>query len=93
MESNLITQATLAIAIKATNIKSGILESQEEYSNLMLEIGSSMRSLRKQRGLTIKELAKRLEIHNGTLSQMERGNRPYTQAWVRRAFEKLGIKA
>lgn len=48
-------------------------ETEESLSTATIELGRRLRTLRLQRGLTIRELAARAGIANGLLSQIERG--------------------
>ncbi len=48
-------------------------------SNLKTSRPHFIKSWRKHRNLTLEQLAERLEVTAGTLSQLERGNTQYTQ--------------
>lgn len=57
------------------------------------EFGTCIRSLRKERGLTLKELGKTTELSHPYLSQIETGNRPIPSPDIlKRLADPLGVE-
>lgn len=52
---------------------------------------TNIRAWRKERGLTMMELAEKAGMHQGHLSKLERGLMPYTQQSLERLAEALRL--
>ena len=50
-----------------------------------------IRAWRKERGMTMMELAEKAGMHQGHLSKLERGLMPYTQQSLERVAKALGV--
>jgi SOS-response transcriptional repressor LexA len=62
----------------------------ERNSQLRLILGSNIRNLRKERGLTILELATRIESDVGNISRLERGKQGCSDDMLRKIAKELG---
>ena len=56
------------------------------------EIGHRMQALRKERGLTMRELAERTGLSQGQVSRLENGRQGFRSATLMRLAEALGVR-
>jgi len=56
-----------------------------------MEIGTTIRTLRKERGLTLNQMATLIDSDVGNLSRLERGVQGYSEATLKKIAEVLGV--
>lgn len=78
MKRDAITQAVESLCVKVSNLERDVVAFTAKQNRSYCEIGASMRSLREQRGVTLRALAKELHITPPFLSDMELGRRRYS---------------
>lgn len=54
-------------------------------------IGDNLKLLRKNAGLTVREVANDLDIHHGTLSNYENGKRPINDELIEEFADYYGV--
>lgn len=52
-----------------------------------VEAGKAMREAREKAGLSLRDMAKKLNVSPPFLSDMERGNRKYSESWIAEAVK------
>jgi len=68
-------------------------EQENEHVDLILQRkGSHMRRLRKEQGITLRSMAKRLKCTAQWLSDLERGRRNWTKDWLDKYQKELNKK-
>ena len=65
--------------------------SEAAMNEMLVALGSAIRELRQERGLTLEELASRVELHVSYISLVERGRRNPTWRTVRRISKAMDI--
>jgi len=63
----------------------------DPLSTLLKDLGSAIRALRKQTGLSQEHFADAIEIHRTEMGQLERGNVNVTVETLYRVADKLGV--
>ena len=58
---------------------------RQQRDAILIEVGRVMRNERHGRKVSLRELARRLNVSAQFLSDMERGNRKYTLEWCHKA--------
>lgn len=61
-------------------------EWRKKHDAILRQVGQSMRDERERRKISLRELARRLDVSAPHLSDMERGNRKYTIEWCKKAM-------
>ena len=61
-------------------------EWRKKHDALLREVGQAMRDERERRRISLRELARRLDVSAPFLSDMERGNRKYSIEWCKKAM-------
>lgn len=54
-----------------------------------IEAGKAMREAREAAGISLRDMAEKLNVSPPFLSDMERGNRKYSEAWIDEAIKIL----
>lgn len=62
-----------------------------EKTDLHERFAENLKAIRKSKGMTQIELAERLEIQQGYLSELERAKKPASLAMIARMAEVLGV--
>jgi len=72
------------------NPRNKVLDAEEDYQP-MLSCGMRVRAIRRRKGITQKEFAKKLATSGSDLSFMESGKRPITMRMAKRMASVLGV--
>lgn len=67
-------------------------EVEAAHQDLQWQVGDTIRAIRRQEGLSIAELARRVGVAKGFLSRVEAGTRNVSVAYLAAVFESLGYR-